>query len=96
MVEYDSPLDTVFGALSDPVRRSIIAQLAVSELTVSHIALEYDISLAAVSKHLKVLDEAKLITRRKAGKYSFVRLDSRGMSIAREYIDQFTNPAGLY
>jgi DNA-binding transcriptional ArsR family regulator len=58
-----SDLDTTFAALADPVRRAIITRLAVGEATVNELAEPFPISLQAVSKHLKVLERAGLITR---------------------------------
>lgn len=58
-----SPLDATFAALADPTRRAILARLATGEATVQELAAPFDISLPAVSKHLKVLEGAGLITR---------------------------------
>ncbi|HEV7653482.1 MAG TPA: metalloregulator ArsR/SmtB family transcription factor [Mycobacteriales bacterium] len=58
-----SDLDTTFAALADPVRRAIITRLAVGDATVNELAEPFPISLQAVSKHLKVLERAGLITR---------------------------------
>jgi DNA-binding transcriptional ArsR family regulator len=60
MVEYTPSLDSIFGSLADPTRRDILQRVAGRELTVSQIAEPYDLSLAAVSKHLKILERAKL------------------------------------
>ena len=57
------PLDSVMFALSDPTRRGILARLATGDATVTELAEPYDMSLAAVSKHLKVLETAGLISR---------------------------------
>jgi DNA-binding transcriptional ArsR family regulator len=78
MVKYSSELDDVFGALADPTRRDILRRVTCSELTVSEIANPYDMSMAAVSKHLKVLEQAGLITKRKKGKKHLVRAVPRG------------------
>ncbi len=64
MVERDADqLDLIFHALADATRRHILQQLAAKECTVSELAEPYEISLAAVSKHLKVLEKAGLLTR---------------------------------
>jgi DNA-binding transcriptional ArsR family regulator len=89
MVEYTSPLDTVFGALADPVRRDILERVYSSELTVGQIAIEYDMSLAAVSKHLKVLFDADLIRKRRDGKYYYVSAHPIGMQASLDYILQY-------
>lgn len=91
MVEYFSPLDGIFNALADPVRRDILERTAESELTVSQVALEYDISLAAISKHLKVLLEAGLIYKRKDGRFHYIRTNAAGMLEATAYMKQYEN-----
>ena len=60
----DDRLSRVFGALADPTRRDIVASLAVGDATVGQLAEPYDVSVQAVSKHLKVLEDAGLVTRR--------------------------------
>lgn len=63
MAAATSTLDATFAALADPTRRAILARLATGEATVQELAAPFDISLPAVSKHLKVLEGAGLITR---------------------------------
>ena len=89
MVEYTSTIDTIFSALSDPIRRDILERTADGELTVNQIALEYDVSLAAISKHLKVLFDAGLVNRRKDGRYMFIGARSEGMREAAKYLKQY-------
>lgn len=89
MVEYTPGIDSLFAALTDPVRRDIFERTTDDELTVNQIALEYDMSLAAVSKHLKVLQEANLIRKRRDGRYIFVRSTPGGLRDAAEYMRQF-------
>ena len=76
MVEYDEhkQMDRVFHALSDTTRRSILRRIKEEEFTVSELAEPYDMSLAAVSKHLKVLEKAGLIERTKQGKIQWCGL----------------------
>ncbi|HEX5743881.1 MAG TPA: metalloregulator ArsR/SmtB family transcription factor [Candidatus Saccharimonadales bacterium] len=88
MVEYTSELDSVFGSLADPTRRDILRRVTCSELTVSEIANPYDMSLSAVSKHLKVLEEAGLITKRKKGKKHLVRAAVRSMEEAERFLQE--------
>jgi len=64
----DTKLDLVFGALSDPTRRSILEKLREEEYTVLELAENYDMTFQAVSKHLKSLEKAKLISRKKQGR----------------------------
>ena len=58
-------LSRVFGALADPTRRDLVARLAVSDATLTELAASYDVSVQAVSKHLKVLEDAGLVRRTK-------------------------------
>lgn len=64
----DSQLDFVFSSLADPTRRKILEQISERDLTVSEIATSHDISLPAVSKHLRVLERSGLITRKRTGR----------------------------
>ncbi len=68
MVERSSALDSVFAALGDPTRRAILARLRRRPATVSEIAEPFDVSLNAVSKHLKVLERARLVRRERVGR----------------------------
>lgn len=89
MVEYTIRIEDVFSALADPIRRDIIERTAESELTVNQIALDYDISLAAISKHLKVLQQAGLVTKRKEGRFNYVSANRQAMIEASEYLRQY-------
>lgn len=89
MVEYTFPLDSVFGSLADPTRRDILERVSKAELTVSEIALPYDMSLAAVSKHLKILERAKLIVKRRRGKEQLVSMNAQGLMDADTYLRQY-------
>jgi len=87
-------LDSIFHALSDPTRRSILRAVASKEKTVGEIARPYRVSLAAVSKHLKVLESADLIHREKRGSFQIVRLNAQALKTAEEwlsYYEQFWN-----
>ena len=66
--QLSTNLDTVFAALADPTRRSIIEHLREREYTVMELAENYQMSFQAVSKHLKILEKASMITRRKEGR----------------------------
>jgi DNA-binding transcriptional ArsR family regulator len=89
MVEYNLSLDQVFGSLADPTRRDILRRTALSELSVSEIAAVYDMSLAAVSKHLRILQQAGLVVKRRRGKQQLVQAAPLATSDAREYLDQY-------
>jgi DNA-binding transcriptional ArsR family regulator len=81
-----SRLDCVFHALSDSTRRSILRDVSGEEKTVSEIAVPYRMSLAAVSKHLKVLERAGLIRREKRGCFQFVRTNPKPMQEAERWL----------
>lgn len=89
MVEYALSLDIVFGSLADATRRDILQRISQTELTVSEVAEPYSISLAAVSKHLKVLEKANLIIRRRKGKEHMVTLSPYALKNADEYLEQY-------
>lgn len=89
MVEYSLNLDTVFGSLADPTRRDILQRLVNAQLTVSEIARAYDVSLAAISKHLKVLENAQLIIKKRRGKEQVVQLSPGAFKSAAEYFENY-------
>lgn len=74
------------SALADPTRRGLLARLALGETTVGELAEPYDMSLAAVSKHLKVLETAGLVSRSKTAQYRPCRLNARPMKEALDYL----------
>ena len=79
-------LDRVFQALSDSTRRSILRNLAKGERSVSDIAKPFDLTFAAVSKHLKVLEAAELIDRRKQGSFQMIRLNPKNLKTADQWL----------
>lgn len=90
MVEYKSAkLDRTFGALSDPTRRRILSQLAEGEECVTALAAPHAMSLAAVSKHLGVLEKAGLVKRQRRGRVHFLKLEARPMQEALAWIDRY-------
>ena len=89
MVEYSLNLDSVFGSLADPTRRDILQRVSQAQMTVSEIASVYDTSLAAISKHLKILERAHLIVKRKHGKERIVQLSPGAFKSAAEYLDWY-------
>jgi DNA-binding transcriptional ArsR family regulator len=82
-------LDATFGALSDATRRGILARLASGENSVSKLAAPYEMSLPAVSKHLRVLETAGLVVRRKDGRVYRCRLIAGPMKDAAEWIERY-------
>ncbi|MDX1670831.1 MAG: metalloregulator ArsR/SmtB family transcription factor [Balneolaceae bacterium] len=90
MVEYNTEqIDNIFHALADPTRRNILFRLARREQSVNEIAEPYEISLAAVSKHLKVLERADLIVRRKEGRSFKCRMNYRPLEEAADLIGKY-------
>ena len=79
-------LSQVLSALADPTRRAILARLAEGEATVNQLAEPFSISLQAISKHLKVLERAGLITRGKEAQWRPCRLDARPLREVAEWI----------
>lgn len=87
MVEYlDDVLDRTFAALADPTRRAIMSRLTAGEATVTELAEPFDLTFAAVSKHLGVLDKAGLVTRTKDGRLRRCRLDAQPLKAASDWI----------
>lgn len=74
MVEYTLHLDFIFSSLADATRRDILRRVAREELSVGEVAKPYDLTLAAISKHLKILEKAKLVVKRRQGKQQYVQL----------------------
>ncbi len=82
-------LDLIFHALADSTRRSIMRGISKKQKTVSEIAKPFTMSLAAVSKHLKVLENAKLIDRKKEGSYQIVSLNAETLKTADQWISYY-------
>ena len=89
MIERNARLDAVFGSLADTTRRDILRRVAGRELSVGEIAASYDISLAAVSKHLIVLEQARLVTKQREGKLQVVGLSPATLSDAAKHLDRY-------
>ncbi len=90
MVNYSpNSLDSVFGALSDPTRRHILELLAKAECRVTDLASRFSISLPAISRHLRVLEEAGLIARQRDGRIHRMRLEAQRMKEASAWIEQY-------
>src|ERR1700760_2915189 len=80
-------LDSTLAALADPTRRAILARLADGEATVGELAAPFDISLPAVSRHLKLLEEAGLIVNERRGKHRYCRLQPSAVDAAASWLD---------
>lgn len=89
MVEYTLQLDSIFSSLADPIRRDMLARVARAELSVGELVKSYDISFAAISKHLKVMENARLITKRKEGRKQMVSIAPGALKSADEYLEQY-------
>ena len=82
-------LSTTLSALADPTRRGILARLAKGEASVSELAEPYDMSLAAVSKHLKVLENAGLISRGRQAQWRPCRLEAAPMAEVADWVESY-------
>jgi DNA-binding transcriptional ArsR family regulator len=82
-------LSTTFAALADPTRRAILARLASGEATVSELAKPFAMSQPAVSKHLKVLERAGLITRSREAQWRPARLEAGRLKEVAEWVDRY-------
>ena len=90
MVEYPkNPLDTAFAALADQTRRAILSQLLEQDMTVKQVAETYEISLAAVSKHLQVLSKAGLVRQIKQGREKICQLEPNALRAASLWMESF-------
>lgn len=86
-MEIDT-LSITFAALADPTRRAILARLATGEATVNELAEPFEITLQAVSKHLKVLERAGLISRGRDAQYRPCRFESAPLDSAIEWVEE--------
>lgn len=89
MVEQHANLDRVFGALADPTRRRILKILLPRELRVGEIADSFAMSLAAISKHLQVLERANLVSRRRQGRAHQLSANPDALTSAHEWITRY-------
>jgi DNA-binding transcriptional ArsR family regulator len=89
MQTQTDPLSETFGALADPTRRAILARLAKGEATVTELAAPFDISLPAISRHLKVLQHAGLIEQGRQAQWRPCRLKAEGLRDVAEWIGEY-------
>ena len=82
-------LDATFAALSDPTRRAILARLATGEATVNELAAPFELSQPAISKHLKVLEKAGLISRGRDAQRRPCRIEARPLAEANEWLEAY-------
>jgi DNA-binding transcriptional ArsR family regulator len=83
------PLSIAFKALADPTRRAILARLSLGETSVTELAQPFDMSLPAVSQHLKVLESAGLVTRGREAQWRPCRLEASALKGATDWLDQY-------
>ena len=89
----DDQLSRVFAALADPTRRDIAARLAVGDATVSELADPYDVSVQAVSKHIKVLTDAGLVSQSKDAQRRPCHLEAEVFDLMTKWIERYRQQA---
>lgn len=89
MVDDDGALDQVLEAVANPHRRDILRVLGLQPCAISQLARMRGLSLPAIHKHVKVLEEAGLITRRKQGRTTYLTLNRRPLAQLQEWVGQF-------
>ncbi len=89
MVNNHETLNATFAALSDPTRRSILARLSLGDLSMNELAEPYEMSLAAVSKHVGVLKAAGLVSQEKLGRVRRCRLNPEPLQAASQWIESY-------
>ncbi|MGH9149633.1 MAG: metalloregulator ArsR/SmtB family transcription factor [Acidimicrobiales bacterium] len=86
-------LSRVFSALADPIRRDIVARLSRADATVNELAGPYDVTVQAVSKHLKVLEDAGLVTRAREAQRRPVHLEAEVFDLMTRWIERYRRQA---
>jgi DNA-binding transcriptional ArsR family regulator len=89
MVESTQQLDLLFGALSDATRRGILARVAKAEMSIGEIAAHFKLTFGAISKHIKVLEKANLVSKRRIGKERVVLIVPATVNVARKHIERY-------
>src|SRR6476469_2933403 len=89
----DDRLSQVFAALADPTRRDLVARLTDGDATVGHLAQPYEVSVQAISKHLKVLEQAGLVSRGTEGHRSPVHLEAEVFDLMTKWIERYRQRA---
>jgi DNA-binding transcriptional ArsR family regulator len=87
------PLSQVFSALSDPTRRDMVARLAAADATLTELAEPYDVTVQAVSKHLKVLEDAGLVSRSRQAQRRPVHLEAEVFDLMTKWIERYRRQA---
>ena len=89
----DDRLSRVFAALADPTRRDIVARLSVGDATVGQLAAPYDVSVQAISKHLKVLEDAGLVSRSRDAQRRPRHLEAEVLDLMTKWIERYREQA---
>lgn len=89
----DDPLSRVFAALADPTRRDMVARLAAGDATVGELAEPYDVSMQAVSKHVRVLADAGLVTQSRDAQRRPCHLEAEVFDLMTKWIDRYRQQA---
>ncbi|MEM6426236.1 MAG: metalloregulator ArsR/SmtB family transcription factor [Cyanobacteria bacterium P01_H01_bin.119] len=89
MVESNIPLDQIFGALADVTRRDILKRLSSAEQTISELAEPYAMSLAAIAKHVSVLERAGLIVKQRRGKAKVIQIQPKTIQVAATHLSEY-------
>jgi DNA-binding transcriptional ArsR family regulator len=89
----DDQLSQVFAALADPTRRGIVARLAIGDATVGQLAAPYDVSIQAISKHLKVLEDAGLVSQARDAQRRPRHLEADVFDLMTSWIDRYRQQA---
>jgi DNA-binding transcriptional ArsR family regulator len=87
------PLSRVFSALADPIRRDMAARLAIADATVNELAAPYDVTLQAVSRHLRVLEDAGLVSRTRDAQRRPVHLEAEVFELMTRWIERYRRQA---
>jgi DNA-binding transcriptional ArsR family regulator len=88
MVQYSSQLDDAFAALADATRRGILERLGRGDASISELAADFDITLTGIKKHVRVLEEAKLVATEKIGRVRTCRLGTRRLANETAWIEK--------
>lgn len=89
----DDQLSRVFGALADPIRRDLVARLTKADASVGELAAPYDVSLQAISKHIKVLEDSGLVTRSRDAQRRPVHLEAEVFDLMTKWIERYRQQA---
>lgn len=89
MVQFSERLDSAFGALSDPTRRGILERLGRGDASISELADAFEMTLTGIRKHVRILEEARLVRTEKAGRVRTCRLGPRRLERETEWLDRY-------